>query len=76
MTDVRNVFNDMVRQRRVQAATALLAVAGMAMWLAGIPLGEYLAAVAIILFTVATVRWINDEEAIKEAQMQQVAVKK
>ncbi len=76
MTDVRSVIKDMVRQRRVQAATAVLAVAGIALWLAGIPLGEYVAAAAIILFTVATVRWINDAEVIEEEQLQQACVKK
>jgi hypothetical protein len=70
MTDVRSIFKDMVRQRRVQAATALLAVAGIALWLAGNTLGMYLAAAAIILFTVATLRWIDDEEIIEEEQLQ------
>jgi hypothetical protein len=76
MSDGRSVIKDMVRQRRVQAATAVLAVAGIALWLAGVPLGEYLAAAAIILFTVATVRWIDDEEIIEEEQLQKAAAKK
>ena len=71
MTDVRSIFKDMVRQRRVQAATALLAVVGIALWLAGYTLGMYLAAAAIILFAVATLRWIDDEEIIEEEQLQQ-----
>jgi hypothetical protein len=69
MADVRSAFKDMVRQRRVQAVTAILAVAGIAFWLFGVPLSEYLAAGAIILFTVATVRWVNDEEVIEEEQL-------
>jgi hypothetical protein len=76
MTDVRSVFRDMTRQRRVQAAMAVLAIAGIALWLADISLGEYLAAAAIIVFTVATLRWIDDEEIIEEEQLQKAAVKK
>jgi uncharacterized membrane protein len=76
MTDGRSIIRDMVRQRRVQAATAVLAVTGIALWLVGFPLGEYLAAAAIILFTVATVRWINDKEVIEEGQLQQAVVEK
>jgi hypothetical protein len=76
MTDVRSAIKDMTRQRRVQAATAVLAIAGIALWLAGIFPGEYLAAAAIIIFTVATLRWIDDEEVIEEEQLQKAAVKK
>jgi hypothetical protein len=76
MTDVRSVFKDMMKQRRVQAATAFLALAGIGIWLAGITLGEYLAAAAIILFTVATLRWIDDEEIIEEDHLQKTTVKK
>ena len=76
MADVRSAFRDMVRQRRVQAATGLLALVGIAMWLAGIMLGEYVAAAAIILFAVATLRWIDDEEIIEEEQLHQACVKK
>jgi hypothetical protein len=75
MTDVRSVFKDIARQRRVQAATAFLAIAGIGIWLIGYSLGEYLAAAAIILFTVATLRWIDDEEKIEEEQLQ-ISVKK
>ncbi len=76
MADVRSIFKDMVRQRRVQAASGLVAIAGIAMWLMGLSPGEYIAAGAIILFTVATVRWIDDEEKIEEEQVQQAVVKK
>jgi hypothetical protein len=55
---------------------AVLAIAGIALWLADISLGEYLAAAAIIVFTVATLRWIDDEEIIEEEQLQKAAVKK
>jgi hypothetical protein len=76
MTDVRSVIKDMTRQRMVQAVMAILAIAGIALWLVGIPMGEYLAAAAIIGFTVATLRWIDDEEILEEGQLQQASVKK
>jgi hypothetical protein len=71
MVDASSVFKDMVRQRIVQAATGLVAIAGITMWLIGLPMGEYIAAGAIVLFTVATLRWIDDEEKIEEEQLQQ-----
>lgn len=76
MTDVRGVFKDMIKQRRVQAATAFLAVVGITIWLIGYSVGEYLAAAAVILFTVATIRWIDDEEVIEEEQLQQAIAEK
>jgi hypothetical protein len=76
MADDRTVVKDMTKQRIVQAATALLAVIGIALWLAGIPFSEYLAAAAIIVLTVATVRWVNDEEVLEEEQLQQAVVEK
>jgi hypothetical protein len=76
MTDVRSVIRDMTRQRMAQAAMAVVAIIGIALWLAGISPGEYLAAAAIIGFTVATLRWIDDEEIIEEEQLQQASVKK
>jgi uncharacterized membrane protein YidH (DUF202 family) len=69
MTDVGSVSKDMIRQRIVQVATAVLGVVGIALWLAGTTLGMYLAAVAVILFAVATVRWVNDEAAIEEGKV-------
>ena len=71
MVDVRSIFKDMVRQRRVQAFAVLVAIAGAALWLTGIELGMYLAAGAVILFTVATLRWIEDEELVEEEQLHQ-----
>jgi|AGTN01.1.fsa_nt_gi hypothetical protein len=76
MTDVRSVLKDMMRQRRVQAVTAVLAFAGFVLWLAGVPFSEYLAAAAIIIFAVATVKWIDDEEAIEEEQLKATSIKK
>jgi hypothetical protein len=76
MADVRTIVKDMTKQRIVQAVTALLAIVGIAGWLAGIPFSEYLAAAAIIVLTVATVRWVNDEEVLEEEQLQQAVVEK
>ncbi len=76
MADVPNAIKDMVKQRRVQAATGALALFGLALWLAGVVLGEYLAAGAIVVFAVATIRWVDDEEAIEEEQLQQLNLKK
>lgn len=76
MIDVQSVFKDRIRQRRIQAATSMLAVVGFAMWMAGLPTGEYLAAAAIIFFAVATVRWINDEAVIERERLQMATAKK
>lgn len=71
MADVKGAIRDMVRQRRVQAATAVIALAGLIAWLMGYALGQYLAAGAIILFTVASVRWIDDEEYLEKEDLGQ-----
>ena len=76
MTDVRGTSKDMMRQRVVQAITAVAAIAGIILWVIGVPFSEYLAAAAIIVFTVATVRWVNDEEIIEEEKLGQVAMEK
>jgi hypothetical protein len=76
MVDDRSVFKDMTRQRMVQAATGIVAIAGIAMWLMGLPLGEYIAAGAIILFAVATIRRVDDEEKVEEEQIQQAVARK
>ncbi len=76
MVDDRSLFKDMTRQRMVQAATGIVAIAGIAMWLMGLPLGEYIAAGAIILFAVATIRWVDDEEKVEEEQIQQAVARK
>jgi hypothetical protein len=65
MADGRSIFKDMIKQRRVQAVTGVVALAGFSMWLMAIPLGEYIAAGAIILFAVATIHWIDDEEKLE-----------
>jgi hypothetical protein len=66
MADVKNVLRDMVRQRRVQAVTGALAAGGIFIWMLGYAPGQYVAAGAIILFTVATLRWIDDEEVVEK----------
>lgn len=76
MVDARNIPKDMTRQRIVQAAMGLVAIAGIAMWLMCVPFGEYIAAVAIIIFAVATLHWIDDKEIIEKEQVPQGVVKK
>ncbi len=76
MADLPGVLKDMTRQRMVQVVTAAVAVVGIVLWLAGVPFSQYLAAAAIIICTVATVRWVNDEEVVEEEQLQQAVVEK
>jgi dolichol kinase len=66
MVDLRVVLKDMFKQRVVQGVTAFFAIAGLLAWLLGYAMGEYLAAASIILFAVATLRWIDDEEHIEK----------
>ena len=66
MADVKTAVKDMVKQRHVQAATGFLALLGIGTWLLGYAPGQYLAAASIILFTVATLRWIDDEERLEK----------
>jgi len=66
----------MFRQRVVQGATGITAIAGLSVWVFGYWWGEYLSAAAIILFTVATLRWLDDEEAVEKEHMAERSVKK
>lgn len=72
MSDLRTVLKDMMRQRTIQAGTALLAVAGMIGWLMGVELGAYIAALAIIICAVATIKWIDDEEKLEVEKTKKV----
>ena len=74
MADVRSILKDMMKQRRVQVAAGFLAIAGIVAWLLGFTPGEYVAATAIVVFAVATIRWIDDEEVIEEEQLHQTSV--
>lgn len=70
MADSGKADKDRAKQRRVQAVTAILALIGVVSWVLGNWFGPYLAAVAIILFTVATLRWIDDKEVIEKEHEQ------
>jgi hypothetical protein len=70
MVDI-SVVRDMSRQRKLQFITGLIAIIGVVLWFFGITvisisLGEFIAALAIILFAVATIHWVDDEEKIEE----------
>ena len=60
MADLKHVARDKFKQRVVQAVTGIIAVVSVGLWFLDQWWGEYLAAAAIILFTVATLRWIDD----------------
>lgn len=75
MADLKNVAKDMFKQRIVQGFTAIVAVISLAFWFLGQWWGTYLAAAAIILFTVATLHWIDDEEVIEKEHSGQPAKK-
>jgi hypothetical protein len=75
MSDLSNIVKDMSRQRKVQCAMAVFAVFGATLWLMDITMfninpGEFIAALAIILFAVATIRRVDDEEVLEEGQEQ------
>ncbi|HMK45666.1 MAG TPA: hypothetical protein VK436_03475 [Methanocella sp.] len=69
MVDSKNVPRDMFRQRVMQAITGITAVAGLSVWVFGYWWGEYLSAAAIIFFTVATLRWLDDEEVVEKEHL-------
>lgn len=66
MADIKCVAKDMFKQRVVQGFTCVVAVVSLALWFLGQWWGAYVAAAAIILFTVATLHWLDDEEAIEK----------
>ncbi|HTY89664.1 MAG TPA: hypothetical protein VMC84_00655 [Methanocella sp.] len=68
------VINDMSRQRKLQGLTGCLAVFGLVLWYFDVKVfmvspGEYIAALAIIFFAIATVHWFDDEEKIEEEDL-------
>jgi hypothetical protein len=70
MVDIK-VISDMSYQRKLQGLTGCLAVFGLALWyfnfrVFSVSPGEFIAALAIILFAIATVHWFDDEEKIEE----------
>ena len=63
----------MSKQRKVQLLMAAIAIVGALIWLLDITVfninpGEFIAAVAIILFAVATIKRVDDEEVLEEGQ--------
>jgi hypothetical protein len=73
MSDLSYIVKDMSKQRKVQLAMAAVAIVGALIWLLNITVfninpGEFIAALAIILFAVATIRRVDDEEVLEEGQ--------
>jgi uncharacterized membrane protein YidH (DUF202 family) len=65
------VLRDMGRQRMIQALAGCIALLGLGLWYFNVTVfsysvGEFIAAVAIIFFAVATIHWVDDEEAIEK----------
>lgn len=71
MADLKNVAKDMFKQRVVQGFTASITLVSLALWFIGQWWGAYVAAAAIIFFAVATLHWIDDEEAIEKEHIGQ-----
>lgn len=70
MVDI-SVLSDMGRQRKIQALTGAVAIFGLCLWYFGVRIlsfspGEFIAALAIIFFAVATIHWFDDEEKLEE----------
>ncbi len=73
MVDLK-IVNDMSRQRKLQALSGILAIFGIGLWYFNVRIfsispGEFIAALAIIFFAVATIHWFDDEEKIEEDGM-------
>lgn len=65
------VIRDMGRQRRIQGFTGCLAFIGLGLWYFNVTVfafspGEFIAAVAIVVFAVATIHWYDDEEILEK----------
>ena len=70
MVDI-GVLRDMSRQRKIQAFTGCFALFGLGLWYFNVTvisysIGEFIAAIAIIFFAVATIHWVDDEEKVEE----------
>ena len=75
MADLKNVARDKFKQRIVQTVTGIIAIIGVTLWFLGQWWGQYLAAASIIIFTVATLRWIDDEVVLEKEHFTQPAKK-
>ncbi len=70
MVDI-GVIRDMSEQRKIQALAGCIALLGIGQWyfkvtILSYSVGEFIAAIAIIIFAVATIRWFDDEEKVEE----------
>ncbi len=72
MVDI-GVIRDMSKQRKIQAIAGCIALLGLGLWyfkvtVLSYSVGEYIAAIAIIFFAVATIHWFDDEETIEKEE--------
>ena len=72
MVDI-GVIRDMSRQRKIQLFSGCVALLGLGLWyfdvtILSYSIGEFIAAVAIIFFAVATIHWFDDEEKVEEEE--------
>ncbi len=72
MVDI-GVLRDMSKQRKIQALAGCIALLGLGLWyfkvtVLSYSVGEYIAAIAIIFFAVATIHWFDDEETIEKEE--------
>ena len=70
-----SVIRDMSRQRKLQGLTGCLAIFGLGLWYCNVKIftvspGEFIAALAIIFFAVATIHWFDDEEKLEEEKLE------
>jgi hypothetical protein len=70
MVDI-GVLRDMSKQRKIQALAGCIALLGIGLWyfkvtVLSYSVGEFIAAIAIIFFAVATIHWFDDEEKVEE----------
>jgi len=70
MVDLK-VIGDMSYQRKLQGLTGFLALFGLCLWYFNVKVfsvspGEFIAALAIIFFAIATIHWFDDEEKLEE----------
>ena len=67
------VIRDMSKQRKIQAFAGCFALLGLGLWyfkvtVLSYSVGEFIAAIAIIFFAVATIHWFDDEETIEKEE--------
>jgi hypothetical protein len=67
------IIRDMSKQRKIQALAGCIALLGLGLWyfkvtVLSYSVGEYIAAIAIIFFAIATIHWFDDEEVIEKEE--------